>query len=68
MSAKLLRSGAEQLVAADHVAIASSVLKARPYSNRWPEIFFRQRDVPGWIAAAQWTRLRLPCRRAEWWC
>lgn len=68
MSAKLFRSGADQVVAANHIAIASSVLKARPRSNRWPDIFFRRREVPEWIAAAQWTRLRLPCRRAESWC
>jgi hypothetical protein len=67
MSAKLLRSGAAPMIPADHVAIASSGLQARPHSNRWPEIFFRQRRDPEWIAAAQWTRLRLPCRREEWW-
>jgi hypothetical protein len=67
MSAKLLRSGAAQLVATAHIAIASSGLKARSHSHLWPEIFFRRREVPAWIAVAQWTRLRLPCRRAEWW-
>lgn len=67
MSAKRLYLGAAQIVSAAHVAIASNQLQASPPSNLWLDIFLRCRRIPEWIAVAQWTRLRRPCRRAEWW-
>jgi hypothetical protein len=67
MSAKLLRSGVEPFVAANHVAIGGSAA-----ANRKP--FNSGANVPGWklqtagrMASVQWKRPRLPCRRMDWW-
>lgn len=67
MSAKLSRTGEETFVARNHIALERIVLQERRDSNRWADGFGMGRKPGGWMAPAQWTRLRLPCRRAEWW-
>ncbi len=67
MSAKLLQSGAEPLIARHHIALESIVFQERKPANRWADVFGTGQKIFGGITAAPWTRLRLPCRRLEWW-
>ena len=67
MSAKLLRSGAEQIFATNHEAMGGVVVRIpRPF-NRWPGVSGLERKTAGRIASVEWKRARLPCRRADWW-
>ena len=55
------------MIARSHIALGSIIFQERTPSNRWADVFGTRQKSLGGIAAAQWTRLRLPCRRAEWW-
>lgn len=68
MSAKLLRSGAEQIFTTNHEAIGGAVVRIpRPF-DRWPGVCGLERETGDRIASAEWQRARLPCRREDWWC
>jgi hypothetical protein len=67
MSAKLLRSVAEQIFATNHEAIGGVVLRVPKPITRWPGVFAVKRKDAGHMASMEWKRARLPCRREDWW-
>ena len=67
MSAKLMRSGAEQLAATNPETIGGVVVCIpRPF-NRWPGDAAWERKIASRIAAVEWKRACLPGRKAYWW-
>jgi hypothetical protein len=67
MSAKLLRSGTEQVFATNHEAIGGVTVHGRMPTNRWLGVSASERKTVGRIASVKWKRARLPCRRDNGW-